>query len=40
MVEGLSKTGQRTLEQGQECGDCWEEGGLKGLNGMEKYNKD
>ena len=32
-VEGLSKKEKRTHGHGQQCGDCWENAGLRGLNG-------
>ena len=35
-VEGLSKKGKRTQGHGQQCGDCWGEDGIRGLNGNGK----
>ena len=39
--EGIEQKGRRTHGHGQQCGDCWGEAGIRGLddNG-EKYNKD
>ena len=38
---GTEQKGKRTGGHGQQCGDCWGEGGRRGLNGNEKiYNKD
>ena len=37
----IKQKGQRTHGHGQQCGDCWGEEGIRGLNGNgEKYNKD
>ena len=33
---GTEQKGKRTHGYGQQCGDCWGEGGLSGLNGNEK----
>ena len=39
-MEGLSKR-KRTHGHGQQCGDCCEEGDLRGPSGNENiYNKD
>ena len=39
--EGIEQKGRRIHGHGQQCGDCWGEAGIRGLddNG-EKYNKD
>ena len=38
-MEGLSKKGKRTQGTGQQCGDCWGEEGIRGLNGSGKNTK-
>ena len=36
---GIEQKGKRTHGHGQWCGDCWGEGGIRGLNGNGKnYN--
>ena len=30
---GIEQKGVRTRGHGKQCGDCWREGSLKGLNG-------
>ena len=35
-MEGLSKKEKGNHGRGQQCGDCWGEEGIKGLNGNEK----
>ena len=32
----IEQKGKRTHGHGQQCGDCWEEEGMKGLNGNGK----
>ena len=34
---GIEQKGKRTHGHGQQCGDCWAEGGVRGLNGNKKY---
>ena len=34
--EGIEQKGKRTHGHGQQCGDCWAEGGIRGLNGNRK----
>ena len=29
---GIEQKGKRTHGHGQQCGDCWGEGGIRGLN--------
>ena len=36
---GIEQKGKRTHVHGQQCGDCWGKGGVRGLNGI-KYNTD
>ena len=37
----IEQKGKRTHGHGQQCGDCWGEEGIRGLNGNGiKYNKD
>ena len=37
---GIKQKGARTHRYGQQCGDCWGVGGIRGLNGNgKKYNK-
>ena len=33
---GIEQKGKRTHGHGQYCGDCWGEGGIRGLRVMEK----
>ena len=33
---GIQQKGTRTHGHGQQCGDCWGEGGIRGLNGNGK----
>ena len=33
---GIEQKGKRTHGYGQQCGDCWVEGGERGLNGNGK----
>ena len=33
---GTEEKGKRTLGHGQQCGDCWGEAGIRGLNGDGK----
>ena len=33
------KKGKRTHGHGQQCGDCWEEEGVRRLNGNRKNTK-
>ena len=35
-MEGLSKMEKRIHGHGQQCGDCWREVSIKGLNNNEK----
>ena len=35
-VEGLSKKDKRTHGHGQQCGDYWGVGGIRGVNGNGK----
>ena len=38
---GIEQKGQRTHGCGQQCGDCWKEELIRGLNSNGKiYNKD
>ena len=38
---GIEQKGERIHGHGPQCGDCWGEGGMRGLNGNgKKYNKD
>ena len=38
---GSEQRGKRTHGHGQQCGDCWGKGGIRGLKGNGiKYNKD
>ena len=38
---GTEQKGKRTYGHGQQCGDCWGKGDIKGLNGNgNKYNKE
>ena len=37
---GMEQKRKRTHGHGQQCGDCWGAGSIRGLNRMEKYNKD
>ena len=30
---GIEQKGKRTHGHGQQCGDCWEGGGIRRLNG-------
>ena len=40
-VGGIEQKGKRTHGHGQQCGDCWGEGVLRGLNSNgTMYNKD
>ena len=34
--EGIEGKGNRTQGHGQQCGDCWGEGGIRRLNGNGK----
>ena len=34
--EGIEQKGKRTHGRGQWCGDCWGEGGIRGLRGNVK----
>ena len=34
--EGIEQKGKRTHGFGQQCGDCWGEGGIRGRNGKRK----
>ena len=37
---GIEQKEKRIYGHGQQCGDCWEEKCIRGLNGnREKYNK-
>ena len=38
LVEGEGKLGGGGIDRGhgQQCGDCWEQGGIRGLNGNGK----
>ena len=36
--EGIEQKGKRTHGHGQQCGDCWGEDNIRGLNGNGKYN--
>ena len=33
---GIEQKGKRTHGHGQQCGDCWGQGGIRGLNGNGK----
>ena len=33
---GIEQKGKRTHGHGQQCGDCWGKGAIKGLNGNGK----
>ena len=33
---GIEQKGKRTHGHGQQCGDCWKEMGIKGINGNGK----
>ena len=33
---GIEQKGKRTRGHGQQCGDCWGERGIRGLNGNGK----
>ena len=33
---GFEQKGKRTHEHGQQCGDCWGEGCIRGLKGNVK----
>ena len=38
---GIEQKGKQTHGHGQQCGDFWGMGGIRGLNGKGKtYNKD
>ena len=38
---GIEQKGKRTCGHGQQWGDSWGAGGIRGLNGNgKKYNKD
>ena len=34
---GTEQKGNRSCGHGQQCGDCWGEGRIRGLNGNGKY---
>ena len=34
--ERVEQKGKRTHGHGHQCGDCWGEGGIRGLNGSGK----
>ena len=34
---GIEQKGKRTHGHGQQCGDCWGEQGIRGLNGNGKH---
>ena len=36
---GFEQKGKRTHGHGQQCGDCWEEEGIRGLNGNGKIQQ-
>ena len=36
---GIEQKGQRTHGHGQQCGDCWGKGSIRGLTGNGKNNK-
>ena len=37
---GIEPKRKRTRGHGQQCGDCWGEGSIRGLNGNgKKYNE-
>ena len=35
-VRGTEQKGKRPHGHGQQCGDCWQEGGIRGRNGNGK----
>ena len=39
-VGGIEEKEKRTHGHGQQCGDCWEQAGIRGLTGNgKKYKK-